>query len=716
MKLASPARAPRARPAAGREHARLRLTERLLRSDDLAQCAQMALEYLTRQAGAERALCLVPSEDATRLVVLAGVGLPPARLHTFTLSLDDPHDLVVSALRSPPGTVTPVGDDPEVRTLFGRLAPGALPLAADTGEDPPGLLVIAPVAAAAAVETQWLVSVLAPKVRRLHFSQGLDRTHRRLARERGLLQRIINAVSDPILLTDVEGRMLVANSRAEGLFTAGEDESEGRRRAVALNNMLFSAALSWTALPEAQPLRRELLLVDPSDGSDLLFELLSTVATDPQDGAGVVSILRNVTDLHRATEEIEQNYQKLRLAEAEIRQERDRLDLIIDSVADPIVVSDPGGAIVHMNAPAGRLFTAPPDAEPEAALRVGANDAYFSSFISNLLFLGQHQRYSAAVTLLDVATGESMPFEGVAGKVLSDHGELIGIVTILHDRREAVERERLYDQLKRASAELEDRVQQATVELVRQNELLRRSQIQLEAASTAKSQFLANMSHELRTPLNAIMGYASMLTKGVAGELTPPQKQHLARVESNSRHLLSIINDVLDISRIEAGRMPLHVTRFAVPDLIEEVLAEVEPIIARTRLTVKNEIHGVLPPVQSDRQKVKQVVLNLLTNALKFTPKGWVSVSTRYEKSSDTLSITVADTGIGIAPRDQEHVFEDFRQADSSTTRQYGGAGLGLAICRRLATMLGGRITLESTPGEGSTFTFTFRRKTGKRP
>src|SRR5207253_5055813 len=191
-----------------------------------------------------------------------------------------------------------------------------------------------------------------------------------------------------------------------------------------------------------------------------------------------------------------------------------------------------------------------------------------ASFLANLLF-AEALRHRGDVGLVDPESGAAVPFEAIAGKVLSEHGELIGIVTILHDRTEALEKERLYEQVKRASDELEEKVRQATAELVRQNELLRRQHIQLEQASALKSQFLANMSHEFRTPLNAILGYTSMLMQGITGgEMTPPQKRNLGRVDSNARHLMGLINDILDISRIEAGKMPLHATEFKVSDLI----------------------------------------------------------------------------------------------------------------------------------------------------
>ncbi|WP_239014449.1 sensor histidine kinase [Archangium violaceum] len=266
--------------------------------------------------------------------------------------------------------------------------------------------------------------------------------------------------------------------------------------------------------------------------------------------------------------------------------------------------------------------------------------------------------------------------------------------------------------LEEASSELAARVNAATEELATQNELLRRQAIQLEQASAAKSQFLANMSHELRTPLNAILGYTNMLLQGVNGELPAPQRRSLTRIDSNGRHLLEIINEILDITRIEAGRMPLHLSEFRIPELVQEVMAELDPIIARSKLVVSTSVDPNLPPVNSDRQKVKQIVVNLLSNALKFTHEGSIKVLASYEVATATLHIAVADTGIGIDPGHQEKIWEDFQQVDSSPTRAYGGTGLGLSICRRLAAMLDGRISLKSAVGQGSTFTLHLPRRT----
>ena len=589
----------------------------------------------------------------------------------------------------------------------------AIPLRAEDDDRAEGLLLVSGDGPEVDPDVAWAARLLGRQVARLVSRTTLAET--RFGQERMLLYSIINAVTDPILMTDTEGKLIIANLHAEKLFAAPEEASEGWRRAVALNNMLFSAALSTNAVAQTELARRELLLVDPLEGSDLLFELLSSRAKDERQGTYVVSILRNVTDLARAKEEIEDSYRTLRMAQAEVRDERHRLELIIDSVADPIIVSDPEGDIVLMNEPAERLFTVPAVATDAVHRRVRANGAHLTSFVSNVLTGVGGERYRGELQLLDPSSGRLSPVEGVAGQILSEQGELIWVVTILHDLTEAIEKGRLYEQLKHASAELERKVQEATAELAQQNELLRRQQIGLEQASALKSQFLANMSHEFRTPLNAILGYTHMLLNGVTGAVSETQKKGLTRIDSNSRHLLALINDILDITRIEAGRMPLNVTSFAIPELVNEVMSELEPIIKRSNLEVSARAAGKLPTLKSDRQKVKQIVLNLLSNALKFTPEGSVTITARYDARSRMINIAVRDTGVGIAADDQVKVFEDFRQLDSSPARGYGGTGLGLSICRRLAQMLEGTIELESAVGRGSTFVLSLPTRLRRR-
>jgi len=693
---------------------KLALVEYLLSSLDLQASARRGLEWLGRHAAVQQACCAIADDRERRLIVVAEHGIAAARAGEFALDLDDAAHPLVKAL----GATHPV--------YFGR---HAIPYPApfhNTGFHaiplrPPdqntavadGLLMVATTSPGLPADVRWFVEVFGQQLWRLHSRQLLAET--RFGRERLLLFSTINAVTDPILLTDPEGKLILGNSRAEKLFSAPEEASEGWRQAVSLNNMLFSAALSTSAVEGREPRRRELLLVDPIDGSDLLFEVLSTVIRDPREGTYVVSVLRNVTDLRRASAELEESYRRLRAAEAEMRAERIRLELIIDSVADPIIVTDPAGDITLMNDRAENLFTMQAEADDLAQRRVRSNGAHFTSFVSNVLFMGSEERYIGGISLVDPITGEHMPVEAIAGQIVSDQGELTAVVTILHDQRQAIERERLYEQLKSLTEDLERRVQQATAELAQQNELLRRQALELEQASALKTQFLANMSHEFRTPLNAILGYTQMLHQGVSGPLTSGQKRHVARVDSNSQHLLALVNDILDITRIEAGRMPLRIESVSLAEVINEVRSELEPIIARSKLTFSTDLAANIPMISTDRQKVKQIILNFLSNALKFTPKGSVRITARYRKPERMVAITVADTGIGIRPEDQEKVFEDFRQLDTSPTRSHFGTGLGLSICRRLASMLEGKILLQSRVGQGSAFTLLLPRRPKRR-
>ena len=663
------------------------------------------LEWFRKHAGMREGHCLVLDANGTRLIHVAAHGGLHEAVNGFTVNLEEREQPLVRVLSASQPVVLSRGT---TGPLFSGRAPVlAMPLHGIEAQRnaPGGVLLVRPVTANQ-LELEWASEYLGYRLERARLQATSVETERRLRRERDLLQSVLDRTTDPIMLTDAEGRLVIANQRAERLFATREDESEGRRRAVAINNMLFSSALGRSAVEPLTSAPRELALVDPTEGSDLLFELISTTAGDARMGMGIVSILRNVSDLRRATEEIQENYRRLRAAEAEVRAERDRLDLVIDSVADPILVTDPSGNLVMMNTPAERFFSASKEANLAEAQRVQANDANFTSFVSNLLFgKTEEPKYQGSVNLVDPKTGQQVPVEAVSGNVYGDPAEVSAIVTILHDQTEAIERERLYEQLKAASAQLERRIQEATSALVHQNELLRRQALELEQASLAKSQFLANVSHDVRTPLNAILGYTSLLLRGVSGPLSASQRESLTRVDANGRHLLTLINEILDISRIEAGKMPVRFSSIKLKELLDEIMAESEPLIARSNLVVTANVPEGLPAIRSDRQKVKQILLNLLTNALKFTPRGSVTVSCTHPRSSRELAIAVADTGIGIAAADQARIFEAFSQADPAATREGGGTGLGLAICRRLAAVLGGRITLESKLRQGSTFT-----------
>jgi signal transduction histidine kinase len=228
---------------------------------------------------------------------------------------------------------------------------------------------------------------------------------------------------------------------------------------------------------------------------------------------------------------------------------------------------------------------------------------------------------------------------------------------------------------------------------------------ELEIASQHKSQFVANMSHELRTPLAAMLGYAELLRDGMFGELSEKSIRIIERVQANGKHLLGLINTVLDISKIESGQFKLNLGEYSLDSMVETVRVATESLASAKKLSFRTDVANGLPYGFGDEQRLTQVLLNLVGNAIKFTDKGEVAIEATAENGSFTVA--VRDTGPGIALADQAKIFEEFQQADNSATKRKGGTGLGLSIAKRIIGMHGGRIWVESDVGKGSTFAFT---------
>ena len=269
------------------------------------------------------------------------------------------------------------------------------------------------------------------------------------------------------------------------------------------------------------------------------------------------------------------------------------------------------------------------------------------------------------------------------------------------------------EELSDINIQLESAVSEKTKELSYKNTQLELKNAEILETSRLKSEFLANMSHELRTPLNSIIGFSTVLIDGLDGDLSGQQIESATFIRKSGTHLLSLINDILDYSKIEAGKMTLEFERIDIAVLLSDQLNSAKGLIGVKDIELKIDIQDDMPDVSVDRVRLNQILINLLSNAVKFTEKGSVSINARFEEGTSgnpekgKVLVSVCDTGRGIEEKNLSCIFEDFRQIDGSTVREHEGSGLGLAIARKIVLMHGGELTVESEFGKGSVFTFT---------
>ena len=713
------------------------LLSALAEAPDFSSAAAFLLEQLLEVSGAERARMLRLDAAQDSLIPVAAIGYEAAPRTMFAVG-DLSNPVVLAALTLSPisGTGRLGGDafaqptewtalpmpQPRARGTLPVLPPtraaeligdsGDVRLLAGTelrfGSAPGGVVILEGGIPAHLVPTlASLVTLAGPIVARLGSLQESRDALDRLSQQRDRLTLMVDSLPDPVVITNVANDIIAQNARAERLLDAKDGDSPGRRRAIELNNLLFTSFLAKAVMTGSpQSGARELNLVDPDEGTDLLFEVL---AHPLNDGVGrenaVLSVLRDVTDLRRAANELERQVQRVRLAEMKASSERDRLNLILENVADPILVTDERANIILMNDQAELLFQA---SESQQRSRrelqaVRGNDTKFTSFISEFALLDSSSRRER-MSLMHPQSGSELPVEVVSGKIKNERGEPVAIVSVLHDLTKEVEIQRLYERLKTMNSELEERIRAATADLAEQNARLQWQSQEVERANRLKSEFLASMSHELRTPINALIGYSALLIEGVLGDVNDRQRDALTRGRAAAEHLLALINDILDLAKIEAGKMPLHLEDVSLRDVVGEVAQQIEPMVRKKQLEFVVDIGTDCPNLHTDRTKVRQVLLNLLSNAAKFTNRGRIIVVARCDPSGDGIRLEVQDTGIGIREKDLQAIWEDFRQVDGSRTREYGGTGLGLSITRKLLDRLGGSVSVTSQYGEGSSF------------
>ena len=360
-------------------------------------------------------------------------------------------------------------------------------------------------------------------------------------------------------------------------------------------------------------------------------------------------------------------------------------DIIIESLEGAMVVLDAENRIVDINPAALRLI-----GYQDASDVIGkpATEAFAD-------WRDVVERYQDAKQLqAEIFLGEGEErryFDLRITSLYNRHGNWIGRLVLMHDITDR----------KRAAKKIEEQ----NLALTRANQELALARAKAEEANRLKSHFLATMSHELRTPMNAIIGYADLMLTGLTGELTEKQRDYVERLIANGERLLALINDILDLSKIEAGQFKLIRQPFEPASLLRSVAFQMETLAYKKGLTFRTYLDPELPPVLvGDAARLEQVLVNLVSNAIKFTESG--SVEVEFKKTGDSQwSISVKDTGVGIPPHAMEYIFDEFRQVDGSSQRKHGGTGLGLAIVRKLAMMMGGTVRAQSEVGKGSTFT-----------
>ncbi|MCC6006646.1 MAG: PAS domain S-box protein [Rhodobacteraceae bacterium] len=358
-------------------------------------------------------------------------------------------------------------------------------------------------------------------------------------------------------------------------------------------------------------------------------------------------------------------------AAAEVRESKLRVQSIIEALPLPVAIFRmPDDRIVYANRWASELL-----AVPQAEI----SESHSTDFLRDrdeVARLVESVRGGKSVidheTIITRPDGEEVPVRMAA--ILMDYGGAPAILTVTEDIT-----------LRKLNEE--------QLELARDR---------AEEANLAKSRFLANMSHELRTPLNAVLGYAELMADGIYGELPPKAGGVLERIQTNGRHLLGLINDVLDLSKIEAGQVELQLQPYRWESVVDSVVAATGSLVEAKGIELRREVADGLSMGTGDERRLTQVLLNLVGNAIKFTDEGHVAIS--VQERDGQFEISVSDTGPGIAPEDQARIFDEFQQADDSSTRAKGGTGLGLAISKRIVDMHGGHIGVSSTLGKGATF------------
>jgi PAS domain S-box-containing protein len=497
--------------------------------------------------------------------------------------------------------------------------------------------------------------------------------------ERDWLVSALNNIPEPVLLTDLNNDIILENEKAEELFTSSNEDSEGKKQACGMNNFLLSVVLSSYSVDE-NPAPRELTLVDPVEGEELPYEILSTRARNPRTGQeGIVSVMRNVTDLKRATQELSESFEQVQELRQEARQERERLNLIIQNVADPVIVTNIANEVLLMNQQAERLLGRPAPGgviagTDERRRTYEANEVKFTSFVSSMR-IEMGPRKSGEMDLVDPDTGEGISVSVVSGEIEDELGQPTAVISILHDLTKVRELERT--QLEKQLFESE------------------------KLAATGR--LAASIAHEINNPLEAIKNSLYLLSNKMHEDAEDQRFLEIANRETE--RVSGIIQQMLGFYRPSLALAPININA-----LLEDILTLMDKQLQKHRVNVSKKLKPSLPMVMGHGDQLKQVFLNMVLNNQDAMPRGGtLTIETSVVEEEDAsggmsrmVHVDMSDTGTGIAPEILPHIFEPF-----FTTKAEKGTGLGLWVSFGIIQSHNGHISVKSRPDHGVTFTIS---------